>query len=303
MSKAVKLFLSSAVFILLLGLFAGYSFAETTSTGAVKKDDVNVREARDTSSKILTQVSEGDMVTVYGLTDGWYKVGVGKITGWVYAEYISVKTSLGTGTITGSDVNLRSEPKSSSKVLDTLDKGQKVTALSRSGEWYKVKTGSGAIGWVIDDYLVLNKSTSSSISRGDDDSDKSSSSDAALGQRMVSFAKKYLGTRYVYGAESPGGFDCSGFTYYIYKNFGIRLNRTAADQATQGVKVSKADLRPGDLVFFDTNGGHNYINHAGMYIGGGQFIHASSGRGCVTINSLTDGFYDDAYMTAKRFID
>jgi cell wall-associated NlpC family hydrolase len=304
MSKALKLLLSTAVFVLLLGLFAGYSFADAIKTGVITGDDVNIREARDTSSEVLDQISEGAKVSIYSVTDGWCKISYGKITGWVYAEYIK-ETSLGTGTVTGDGVNLRSEAKTSSKVLDTLDKGQKVTVISTSGEWFKVKTSSGTTGWVIDNYLVLSKSTSSKVSRGDDSSSSSSStsSDSTSGQRMVTFAKKYLGVRYVYGGESPSGFDCSGFTQYVYSHYSIRLNRTAADQATQGDRVSKANLRPGDLVFFDTNGGHNYINHAGLYIGGGEFIHASSGKGRVTISSLTEGFYEDAYMSAKRIID
>jgi N-acetylmuramoyl-L-alanine amidase len=108
----------------------------------------------------------------------------------------------------------------------------------------------------------------------------------------------------VYGGSSPSGFDCSGYVQYVFKQFGINLERVAADQAGQGTKVSKANLKPGDVVFFDTNGKNNYINHVGIYIGNGNFIHASSGssKRKVVISDLSEGFYADAYMTARRFL-
>jgi N-acetylmuramoyl-L-alanine amidase len=82
------------------------------------------------------------------------------------------------------------------------------------------------------------------------------------------------------------------------------LERVAADQAKQGTKVSRANLKAGDLVFYDTNGGKNYVNHVGIYIGDGMFIHASSGSNAhkVVISNLGEGFYSNAYMSAKRFL-
>ena len=120
---------------------------------------------------------------------------------------------------------------------------------------------------------------------------------------MIEFAKTFIGLPYKYGGVDPKGFDCSGFTQYVLNHFNIDIERIAANQAKQGETVKRANLKAGDLVFFDTDGGHNYICHAGIYIGDGKFIHASSGRSTrkVTISSLDD-FYSDAFMTAKRFI-
>ena len=103
---------------------------------------------------------------------------------------------------------------------------------------------------------------------------------------------------------SPKGFDCSGFVKYVFDHFGIILNRVSANQAKQGTAVKKADLRVGDLVFFDTDGGHNEINHVGIYIGGGKFIQASSASGSsgVVISDIAEGFYSSAYMSARRVI-
>jgi Cell wall-associated hydrolases (invasion-associated proteins) len=132
---------------------------------------------------------------------------------------------------------------------------------------------------------------STSVSRGDSDN---------IAQKVIDYAKRFLGVDYVYGGTTPEGFDCSGFVKYVYSKFGVALNRTAANQAEQGTTISKAKLLPGDLVFFDTNGGKNRINHVGIYIGGGKFIQASSGSSNVVISDITEGFYSETYMKAKR---
>lgn len=118
---------------------------------------------------------------------------------------------------------------------------------------------------------------------------------------LIRFAKSLLGTPYVYGGMSPAGFDCSGFTSYVFGAFGIRLERVSSDQAKQGTEILKENLKPGDLVFFDTNGGHSVINHTGIFIGDGKFIHASSGTAhSVIISDLTTGYYSENYITARR---
>ncbi|HEX2945514.1 MAG TPA: SH3 domain-containing C40 family peptidase [Clostridia bacterium] len=121
---------------------------------------------------------------------------------------------------------------------------------------------------------------------------------------LVQFAKSLLGTPYVYGGMSPAGFDCSGFTSYVFGAFGIRLERVSSDQAKQGIEILKENLKPGDLVFFDTNGGHSVINHTGIFIGDGKFIHASSGTShCVIISDLTTGYYSENYITARSILN
>ena len=118
---------------------------------------------------------------------------------------------------------------------------------------------------------------------------------------LIQFAKSLLGTPYVYAGMSPAGFDCSGFTSYVFGAFGIRLERVSSDQAKQGIEILKENLKPGDLVFFDTNGGHSVINHTGIFIGDGKFIHASSGTSrYVIISDLTTGYYSENYITARR---
>jgi len=123
--------------------------------------------------------------------------------------------------------------------------------------------------------------------------------DASRGQKAVDMAMKHLGKPYRYGSAGPNSFDCSGFTSYIYKQMGIRLNRSAADQSKNGVKVDRKDLLPGDLIFFHTT--RPGISHVGMYIGDGKFIHASSSRtGSVITSVLNSGYYNSRYVVAKR---
>ena len=130
------------------------------------------------------------------------------------------------------------------------------------------------------------KNTNSSINRG---VNKSSS-------QVANYAYNFLWRPYVYGANGPNAFDCSGFTSYVYRHFGVSLPRTARSQFSAGSAVSRDNLAPGDLVFFNTVG---YLGHVGLYIGGGDFIHAAS-SGRVKISSLNEGYYRTRYAGARR---
>lgn len=111
---------------------------------------------------------------------------------------------------------------------------------------------------------------------------------------------KLIGVKYKYSGTTTDGFDCSGFTQYVFRKLGIELNRSSKDQAIQGKKVAKDDLRPGDLVFFNTNG--KGISHVGIYVGDGKFAHASTSKG-VRISALTEKYYVNKYVTARRVMD
>jgi cell wall-associated NlpC family hydrolase len=110
----------------------------------------------------------------------------------------------------------------------------------------------------------------------------------------VGVAMQYLGTPYVWGGSSPGGFDCSGFVMYVYAQVGVYLPHLAADQYNYGTPVSRDELAPGDLVFFDG------LGHVGIYIGGDQFIHSPHTGDVVKISSLNDGWYSSTYVGARR---
>lgn len=201
------------------------------------------------------------------------------------------------GVITGDDVNVRKGSGTNHGIITQVNTGDVVEILGKTDDWYNVKTEDGVTGWVYGTYVSVG---STLASRGE-----TSNTNSSKRAQIISYAKELLGVRYVYGGSTPSGFDCSGFVWYVFNHFGIKLNRVAADQAKQGTKISRSELQLGDLVFFDTNGGKDYINHVGIYIGNGSFIHASSGSKAkkVVISELNSGFYNDCYMTARKILD
>ena len=119
-------------------------------------------------------------------------------------------------------------------------------------------------------------------------------------EKIFQIAKKELGKRYVWGAVGPKTFDCSGFTSYVYRKIGINIPRTSKQQAKYGKLVHRDQLKPGDLIFFDTNYRRKGIDHVGIYIGNNKFIHASSARKRVIITSLNKAFYKQRFKLARR---
>lgn len=122
----------------------------------------------------------------------------------------------------------------------------------------------------------------------------------ARGEDIVELARKYLGTQYVWGGSDPSGFDCSGLVTYVFGQNGISLPRVTYDQINVGQSVQPNKLRPGDLVFFDTDRKRSGPDHVGIYVGGGKFIHAPRPGAKVKISSLADGYYMDRWMGGRR---
>ena len=120
---------------------------------------------------------------------------------------------------------------------------------------------------------------------------------SSKGQAIVNTAKKYLGIRYVYGGMSPSGFDCSGLVKYVLAENGISISRTAASQACEGTSVSYNNMQPGDLIFFAKGG---YVHHVGIYVGGGQMIHAPQTGDVVKYSSITTDYRRKGFYCAKR---
>jgi peptidoglycan DL-endopeptidase CwlO len=116
---------------------------------------------------------------------------------------------------------------------------------------------------------------------------------------IISYASKFMGKPYVWGASGPSAFDCSGFTAYVYSAFGVGLPHYTGSQFSVGQSVSSGNLAAGDLVFFNTYGP---ISHVGIYIGGGQFIHASSGSHRITVSGLSESYYSSRYAGARRVL-
>jgi len=114
-------------------------------------------------------------------------------------------------------------------------------------------------------------------------------------EKIITLAKSKMGNSYEPGKAGPDHFDCSGFVYYIFKNNGISIPRTSLQQSKSGKKLKREELKRGDILSFDTHD-RKHINHSGIYLGEGKFIHSSSGKAySVTISKLDEGFYKDKF--------
>ena len=134
--------------------------------------------------------------------------------------------------------------------------------------------------------------------------DKSKKKDKAKGSArdVIHDAKKYKNADYVSGGESPNGFDCSGYTWYVYKKAtGMDIGRTVKDQWKRGNSVSKSSLEPADLVFFKNTFEHG-LSHVGIYLGKGKFIHAENERSDVVKSDLDSDYYSKHYAGARRLL-
>jgi len=148
-------------------------------------------------------------------------------------------------------------------------------------------------------YRTINKALSDIISLNTSLPSRGTSRTSSLGARVVEIAKQYLGSPYSYGGSSPNGFDCSGFTQYVYKQVGIDLPRSSSGQADIGKKVSKDNLQPGDIVIFsDTY--RSGPSHTGIYLGNGKFIHASTSTKGVIISDLNSDYYKNHFSYGRR---
>lgn len=197
-------------------------------------------------------------------------------------------------TVIKDDVIVRSRPSTSGSKITQVSRGMKGKILATENGWYKLKLENSQEGWIRADMLKGSDAPRTyMVASASRPSQKASS--------VVNVAYSYLGTRYVYGGTSRSGIDCSGFTGRVYAAMGIRLPRTAAEQARSGRYVSRGSLRAGDLVFFRTTRGPR-ISHVGLYIGDGKMIHASSGGGHVRVDSLSKAYYNSRFVTARRLL-
>ena len=277
-----------------------------SGVGTVNTDALRLRNEANTTSTILATASEGDTVVILeDAGNGWYKVDYNTVEGYMSGEYLTVSAqadvTIGYGLVQagGSTLNVRSGPGTTYSKVTTLSDGAVVSIVGIDNGWYKIKTSSGATGYVSSEYMVTCKDSSGS--RGDGTTAVAVASNSSMGQQIVDYAKQFLGVPYVYGGNGPNSFDCSGFTSYIYRHFGYTLNRTASTQLSNGVAVSKSELQPGDLVFFRYNTSYP-ASHVGIYISNGQFIHASTNKYQVQIDQLLTGHYANVYIAGRRIL-
>ena len=252
--------------------------------------EVNLRSAAGTANAVLATSGKGDAVIVEsGPENGWYRVWLDGQWGYMSADYLSFEDTMdvsASGWVNGTEVRMRAAAGTDSAIVRVTSFGESVEITGVAGEWYRVNAG-GQSGYIRSDYVELGVRETAAVP-----------SAGGIGAQVVALAKQYLGVPYVWAGASPSGFDCSGFVSYVYKSLGYQTNRTAADIYKNGVAVDKSALEPGDAVFFASSS--EAIGHVGIYIGDGQFIHASSGKGCVIISGLDESYYANMYVGARR---
>ncbi len=256
----------------------------------VTASSLNVRSGAGTNYSVLGSLSKGSKVEVISESNGWSKIKYNGSVGYVSSKYLTTSSTANTITkyVTASSLNVRSGAGTNYSVLGSLSKGSKVEVISESNGWSKINY-NGSVGYVSSQYLSATSSGSTSTSSSVD--------------KVISYAKSLLGKPYVWGAQGPSSFDCSGYTYYVFKNSAnITLPRVSQDQSNYGTYVSRSNLRAGDLVFFDTSGANDgNVSHVGIYLGNNQFIHASSSKKKVVISEMTS-YYSEAFVRARRVL-
>lgn len=229
--------------------------------------------------------------------------------------------------------NLRDQPEASANLTAQVGKGTPLTRIGYGMSWSQVRLDNGTEGFVLTDLISLDfvptptptpsptptptptpsptpvpttvettttAPTTTAPAATQAPADSGSALSAAQQQKIVDFARSFIGTPYVYASSSPSGFDCSGFTKYIYGQlFGITLPHRARDQAKSGIGVSSSDIQIGDILCFD----YSYdgvVDHVGIYIGGGRYVHASASAGQVLEKSVN--FSSQPIKTIRRII-
>ncbi len=185
-------------------------------------------------------------------------------------------------------LNVRSSPSNEAESIGKLLFGTTVDISSGTENWYEISYKSGT-AFICAEFINIFISMD-----GDEPVNP--------GENIVEYAKTFLGTSYASGGNSPRGFDCSGYVQYVMGHFGIEMPRTSTDQYSIGVRVAKSELMPGDLVYFKYSTSSYLLNHVGIYIGGGNFIHSPVPGQSVKISPLNTGYFSYYYYGATRVL-
>lgn len=291
--KAAGMFVLSAAMTMLLAATATVSAADQIAigVGCTTGSALRLRAEASTGSSVVTQLDKSVAIAILGKQDGWYYVSYDGKSGYVSADYVIEDQDgifTADGRVSGDGVNVRASASPDAESVATVNTGAALTVNGFADGWYAVTCQYGTTGYIRSDFLDLT------------------SASAASSSGAVSIAKQYLGTRYSYGGASPSGFDCSGFTMYVFKQVGVSLPHSATSQwqSGKGQKLySSGELQSGDLVFFcdPSRSKGKACSHAGIYIGGGQFIHASSANsGGVIVSTLGSGYYNTYFVGGMR---
>lgn len=304
--------------------------------GTVFEEGVNLRDGPGTNYVPMAKMSAGQQLTLIEQFQGWFLVEYGSMYGWVTADLLDIVPGVVervpvaqsipdpnpplVGAVLENSVNLRKGPGSAYDRITSVNAGAQVSLLARHKDWYRVQLQDGTKAWIFSDLLkvspmaarrvpvtndipalpVRNRPTVASSSGGN----ASAAVHVPASGDVASYAVQFVGSRYVWGGASPSrGFDCSGLTSYVYRQFGVSLPHSAAAQFSTryGAMIgSLGSLAPGDLVFFAGTSGTRGISHVAIYIGGGQIVHAMTPRYGVQVSSVWSSYWQNHFAGAIR---
>lgn len=257
------------------------NFTEVEETnlgyGQLKPEAVNVRSAPDTDSLTAGAIYGDAIVSIDGVDNDWYKIEFNGLVGYVRSDLID-PTAL--------------EPEPEPTIEEVQTNTNTIASTPKETSTESTKNTQTIINETKPDVTPIEEPVIETPHVEPEVPAPSYSSD------IVSVAQQYIGVPYVWGGTTPSGFDCSGFTQYVFKQCGYSISRIADAQYSDGSYVSYDNLTAGDLVFFINTYSTNGISHVGIYIGGGQFIHAANGG--VKISSLSESYYSSRYYSACR---
>lgn len=239
----------------------------------------------------LEEIAEGEQVEIIETIGDWLNIKTSKNKkGWIRQEKVVSEIKETKQDNENQNNNQEENNKNENKQEENKQEENKLEERQTST---KQETSRSATNTrtTVEEKNNISSSTSSN-SKNYTESPVTS----VTGNSVVAYAKQFLGCKYVYGGTTTNGFDCSGFTQFVYKHFGINLNRTAQGQYNNGTAVTS--LQAGDLVMFGKSG----INHVGIYIGGNTFIHAANTSRGVTTDTLASGYYKTNYVGARRVL-
>lgn len=276
--------LTTKIAAIVLALSAMATPTLAASVGTVVSDSgLNLRSSASTDSTVLATLANGTQVDVISTTaDGcWHEVSYNGVTGYLSGDYLKVEEEKVYGQVVVGPLNIRTGPGTQYASAGTLSTGAIVEIVGGVGGWYETEDG-----YVSSDYVTIV--------------DASVVSASANGNAIAQYALQFVGYPYVYGGSSPSGFDCSGFVRYVCSQKGYSVKRTASAQMDNGTPVSYSQLQSGDLVFFNNGNSSKRATHVGIYIGNGQFVHASTSTTGVIISDMNSAYYTTGFVGARR---
>lgn len=296
----------------LTALMTVSAFAYNVQGGTVKTASaVNFRQEPTTSSSVLDKLYNETRVAILDDTgDGWYKIAYNGKQGYMSSAYVETQPIMniecGGAQVTTAVLNLRSGPGTENSIVAKLYEGTVCKIIGINNAWFKVQV-NGFTGYISPDYVKIvpyNGSTggksTGTVKTGSSVAVQASSDTR---QNVIDYAATLLGCKYVYGGTTTSGFDCSGFTRYVFANYGISLSHSSATQYTETTHIKKSELKAGDLVFFSQSKGGSKIGHVGIYVGNSQFIHAASPGKGVRYDNIDDSYYSSHYVASGRVLN